>query len=70
MGHARNAQPKPEEEPGFYSPMSLIATDQGVRGFLLAGNDICYLLAPRLKLNDWVLKPATGPLQVRQLLLL
>jgi hypothetical protein len=63
MGHARNVRPKLEEEPGFYSSMSLIATDQGVRGFLLTVNDICYSLAPRLRLNDWILKPGTGPLQ-------
>ena len=54
---------KLEEEPGFYSQNSLISTDQGMRGFLQVLNDICYVQAPRLKLNDWILKPAEGPIQ-------
>jgi DGQHR domain-containing protein len=59
----KGERPKPEDEPGFYSTVSLIATDQGIRGYLLILNDICYSLAPRLKLNDWKLKPSSGPLQ-------
>jgi DGQHR domain-containing protein len=59
----KGKRPKPEEEPGFYSPVSLISTDQGIRGYLMVLNDICYSLAPKLKLNDWNLKPASGPLQ-------
>jgi DGQHR domain-containing protein len=56
-------KPKPEEDPAFYSQASLISTDQGIRGYLLVLNDICYSLAPKLKLNDWKLKPSSGPLQ-------
>jgi hypothetical protein len=52
-----------ENEPGFYSLQSLIATDQGMRGFLITLNDICYVLAPKLKLNDWILKQTTGAIE-------
>jgi len=34
-----------------------------MRGFLITLNDICYVLAPRLKLNDWILKSASGAVQ-------
>jgi hypothetical protein len=34
-----------------------------MRSFLQTLNDICYIQAPRLKLNDWILKPSSGPLQ-------
>jgi hypothetical protein len=54
---------KLESEPGFYSAHSLIVTDQGVRAFLQVVNDICYLLAPRLRLNEWFVKPASGAIQ-------
>jgi hypothetical protein len=59
----KNQKPKAEEDPGFYSPVSLISTDQGIRGYLSVLNDICYTLAPKLKLNEWKLKPSSGPLQ-------
>lgn len=41
------------EDIAFYSPHSLIVTDQGVRGFLHVLNDICFVLAPRLNLRSW-----------------
>jgi DGQHR domain-containing protein len=56
-------KPKAAEEPGFYSSVSLISSDQGIRGFLLVLNDICYTLASKLKLNEWKLKPSSGPLK-------
>jgi hypothetical protein len=62
-GIGKKERPKVEDEPGFYGEHSLIATDQGMRGYLMAVNDICYTLAPRLKLNDWILKPTSGPVQ-------
>jgi hypothetical protein len=37
------ARRKIDEESGFYSQQSLIATDQGMRGFLITLNDICYV---------------------------
>ena len=50
--------PRPEDVPttfdlAFYSPHSLITTDQGVRGFLQVLNDMFYVRAPQLKLNQW-----------------
>ena len=41
------------EDPEFYGPYSLIATDQGVRGFLQILNDVCFLAAPQLDLRSW-----------------
>lgn len=41
------------DDPAFYGRFSLIATDQGVRGFLLALNDLCFAMAPKLKLDTW-----------------
>ena len=41
------------EDLAFYGPYSLIATDQGVRGFLHVLNDICYVRASKLGLNNW-----------------
>ena len=37
----------------FYGPYSLIATDQGVRGFLHILNDICYVRAGKWGLHAW-----------------
>jgi hypothetical protein len=62
-GVGKKERPPIEDEPGFYSDHSLIATDQGMRGYLITVNDICYSLAPRLKLNDWILRPTSGSLQ-------
>jgi DGQHR domain-containing protein len=59
----KSQKPKIDAEPGFYSSVSLISTDQGIRGYLMVLNDICYSLASKLKLNDWKLKPSSGPLQ-------
>lgn len=51
--------PRPEDLRGdddlaFYSPHSLIVTDQGVRGFLQVLNELCYQRAAALKLNTWL----------------
>lgn len=37
----------------FIGPYSLIATDQGVRGFLQIINDVTYFSAAKWKLNEW-----------------
>ena len=42
-----------EQNPAFYSPHSLIVTDQGVRGFLHVLNDICFMNAPKLSMRTW-----------------
>lgn len=41
------------EDFAFYGRYSLISTDQGVRGYLQAVNDLCFVNANRLKLNKW-----------------
>lgn len=41
------------DDAAFYGPFTLIATDQGVRGYLWVLNDMCFSAAARLKLNDW-----------------
>lgn len=40
-------------DPAFYGPYSLLTTDQGIRGFLHAFNDICFLAADDVGLDDW-----------------
>lgn len=50
--------PRPEDidaadDLAFYSPNSLLATDQGVRGFLHVLNDVFYQRAAAMRLNDW-----------------
>ena len=49
----RKGEPDRKIDLAFYGPHSLIATDQGVRGFLHVLNDICYTCASRLRLNNW-----------------
>ena len=41
-------------DPAFYGTHSLLATDQGVRALLAILNDICYLKAVDLSLQDWI----------------
>ncbi|MCP4329786.1 MAG: DGQHR domain-containing protein [Alphaproteobacteria bacterium] len=43
-----------KDDLAFYGPFSLIATDQGVRGYLQVVNDLCYIRATVLKLNNWI----------------
>ncbi|WP_456777352.1 DGQHR domain-containing protein [Bradyrhizobium sp. USDA 3315] len=44
------------DELPFYGPFSLIATDQGVRGFTHVLNDVCFANATKLQLRSWQLK--------------
>ncbi|CDX27349.1 conserved hypothetical protein [Mesorhizobium sp. ORS 3324] len=44
---------KAGDDLAFYSPHSLIVTDQGVRGFLHVMNDLFYQRAAVMKLNNW-----------------
>lgn len=46
---------KPKDDASFYGSHTLINTDQGVRGYLHILNDIVFLLAAPLKLNQWEL---------------
>ena len=41
------------EDPAFYGANSLFNTDQGIRGLLLVTNDLCYVLADQLELEQW-----------------
>lgn len=41
------------DDPAFYGECSLISTDQGIRGFLSAVNDLCFIQAKALRLADW-----------------
>jgi len=57
--HLRNGVKRPpsaDRDLAFYSPHSLLVTDQGVRGYLQVVNDVCYFMAPKLKLNTWTIK--------------
>lgn len=47
------ASPAISNDPAFYGNGTLIATDQGVRGFMHVLNDLCYVMAPNLKLSAW-----------------
>ena len=44
----------------FYGPYSLIRTDQGVRGYLHAVNDLCFRSATKLELRSWNIKTASS----------
>jgi hypothetical protein len=48
------------EEPEFYGPYSLIATDQGVRGYLHVLNDLCFVTASKLSLRSWRVERGGG----------
>jgi DGQHR domain-containing protein len=44
------------KDSAFASPISLLATDQGVRGVLQVTNDMCNVASDELKLKDWFLE--------------
>jgi DGQHR domain-containing protein len=52
--------PPPKDDPAFYGQYSLIATDQGVRGFLQVLNDLCFVSAPKLELRSWQVTKQSG----------
>jgi hypothetical protein len=41
------------DDPAFYGEYSLLATDQGIRGFLFVVNDLCYVESESLRLDEW-----------------
>jgi hypothetical protein len=51
---------KTKEDPAFGGPYTLLSTDQGIRGLLSVTNDICYVRANEVKLQDWVSEPGAG----------
>ena len=48
------------EDPAFYGPYTLFTADQGIRGLLYVANDICYVRAKELKLQNWVSDTEAG----------
>ncbi len=44
---------EPKEDAAFTGSNTLISQDQGIRAFLSVVNDLCYLNADKLKLNEW-----------------
>lgn len=51
---------KTTEDPAFSGPQTLLSADQGIRGLLSVTNDICYVRAKELKLQDWVTDTGAG----------
>lgn len=49
-----------DRDPAFAGAYSLLATDQGVRGFLQVSNDLSYVLAEELELDSWKRDGARG----------
>ena len=49
-----------ERDPAFAGVYSLLATDQGVRGFLQVSNDLSFVLAEELELDSWKRDRASG----------
>ena len=45
---------KSKEDAAFYGPYTLLSTDQGIRGLLYVTNDLCYVRAKELKLQNWM----------------
>jgi len=46
------------DDAAFYGEYSIIASDQGVRGYMHVLNDLCFMLAAKLKLDTWQLEKA------------
>ena len=49
-----------EDDRAFYGSNSLIATDQGIRGFLSVVNDLCFVMSEDLELSEWSWEAVTG----------
>jgi hypothetical protein len=49
-----------EEDAAFYGPHTLLSTDQGIRGLLTVTNDLCYLRAKDLELEEWRMEGGAG----------
>jgi len=49
-----------DPDPAFFGSHSLLATDQGIRGFLFVVNDLFFLEAAELELDTWEF-PVTDP---------
>ena len=49
-----------EKHPAFYGANSLLNTDQGIRGLLFVTNDLCYVMADVLELENWFRFTSSG----------
>ena len=49
-----------EQDPAFYGENSLLNTDTGIRGLLFVTNDLCYVLAEQLGLDEWFSERLSG----------
>ena len=49
-----------DRDSAFAGMYSLLATDQGVRGFLQVSNDLSFVLAEKLELDSWIRDRASG----------
>ncbi|MCL4706576.1 DGQHR domain-containing protein [bacterium] len=49
-----------EQDPAFAGPNTLLNTDQGIRGILHITNDLCYVRAKELDLENWVTENDAG----------
>lgn len=49
------------EDPAFYSSVSLLTNDVGIRGLLFVVNDLCFLRAKELGLSAWTIGESAEP---------
>lgn len=55
------------EDPAMFGEYTLLATDQGIRGFLSAINDLLYMSAEELGLKSWTWESVFDKAKARQL---
>jgi hypothetical protein len=58
---SKQQTPRRGDDAAFYGPFTLIATDQGVRGYLHVLNDLCFVRAPHLDLRSWRTNAEASP---------
>ena len=51
---------KGEADPAFVGPHTLLNTDQGIRALLNVTNDLCFIRAKELQLDDWITAEDAG----------
>lgn len=62
----KSKKSKPNHDPAFAGPYTLLNTDQGVRGMLYVTNDLCYVRVDDLKLSDWEAEGNAGAADERE----
>lgn len=68
--HLRNLDPPTlfeGEDPAMFGEFTLLATDQGIRGFLSVINDLLYVSEEELDLNSWTWQSIFDKANARQL---